>query len=193
MLGFIHKSKKNPTIVEKPKRSARRQAFDLFDKGYRPSEIFKKRLIDADISMKTLLRYYEDWKKQKRQAVALVLNKYLDDKLGLSFWDIKVLANYFGISEDQIILRMQKPLGVLSLLYEELFDNRLRGIRKEIESRLDAALQLVYLAEKFYGNSPEQVNRFISEILTVEDNTRLVISKEEGRIAIDKERLKATS
>ena len=58
VVRIFHKSRKYPIITDESGRSARRQAFDLFREGYRPSRILKEDLVP--ISMKTLLRYFED-------------------------------------------------------------------------------------------------------------------------------------
>ena len=191
MLKIFHKSRKHPIIRDEQGRSARQQSFDLYEQGYRPSQIFEEKLIP--VPMNTLLRYHEDWKKQTSEVPDSTLTEYLSGKLRLSRRDIMALADYFGVSEAQIILTTQKPLGLLSLLYSELPDNRLLRIRQEIEDRLEAALKLIYFTENFYQNSPEQINRFLGEILAIEDNTRLVISKVDGRIAIRKDKIQDPS
>ena len=49
-----------------------------------------------------------------------------------------------------IILRMQKPWGVMSLSKGDLPDRRLYRIQSEIEDRLEGALGLIYLTENIY-------------------------------------------
>ena len=102
---------------------------------------------------------------------------------------IKDLADYFGVSTEDIILRMQKPWGITSLSKGELPDNRLYRIQSEVEDRLDAALRLLYLGEQAFHNTPEQVMQLAWEITTMKDNTILIIEKTEGQVTIIKERL----
>jgi hypothetical protein len=191
MLRIFHKSRKHPIIRDEYGRSARQQAFELYKKGYRPSQIFKEKLIP--VPMKTLLRYFEEWKKRTGHVPKSILKEYLKEKSEFSPRSIKLLAKYFGVSEGQIIRRMQKPWGVWSLSKGELPDNRLYRIRSEMEFRLEAALRLIYLANTNCWNSPEQMNQFLAEILTLENNSQLVISKIEGQIAMRKERLQEPS
>lgn len=191
MFRIFHKSRKYPIIRDEYGRSTRRQAFDLFNEGYRPSQIFKENLIP--VSMKTLFRYFEDWKKRKHKVSYSTLKRYLKGSPEFSEKYVKMLADYYGVSEEQIILRMQKPWGLSSLSKGELPDNRLYRIQSEIENRLEAALRLIYLAEKIYRNSPKQINQFIFEILALKDNTTMIISKVEGKIMIKKEKLQGIS
>ncbi|MFC2016145.1 hypothetical protein ACFLUF_00335 [Chloroflexota bacterium] len=72
-------------------------------------------------------------------------------------------------------------------------DSRLYKTRREIEKRLEVAFRMVILAETSFDNPPEQINRLIVQLLKLPDNTRLVISKIEGRIAIENEKLSSTS
>ena len=172
-------------------RSLRKQAFEFFNEGYRPAQVFKQNLVAA--SMKTLLRYFEDWKEQKGRVSYSMLKRYLQEGPEFSEKYVKILAKYFGVSEEEIILRMQKPWGIMELSKGELPDNRLYKIQSEIEGRLEAALRLIYLGEQYCQNSPEQIKQLIWDIATLSNNTRLVIQKTEGQVLVRKERLQRTS
>ena len=102
---------------------------------------------------------------------------------------VQMLADYFGVTPQDIILRIQKPWGIMRLTKGELPDNKLERSRSEVEDRLEGALRLIYLAENIYRNSPKHINRFFNEILTLENNTSLIISKVKGQIMIRKEKL----
>lgn len=167
-------------------RSARRQAFEFFNEGYRPAQISKENLVP--ISLTTLFRYYEDWKKPRNRVSYSSLKRYLKGKMEFSEQYIKMLADYFKVPPQDIILRMQKPWGLMQLSKGELPDDRLERIRSEIEDRLEAALRIIRLAEMF-GNSPEQVNQLVSDIVTLENNTELVIRKTEGQVVVRKENI----
>jgi len=168
-------------------RSLRQQAFELFTEGYRPAKIYKENLVEA--SMKTLLRYFEDWKKQKHRTSRSILRRIMKKNPEFSDEFVKKLADYFGVSAEQIILRMQKPWGITGLSKGALPDNRLYRIQSEVEERLDTALRLIYLGEQVYKNSPNQVKRLIWDIVTWTDNTRLVIQKCGGQVVVKKEKL----
>jgi len=172
-------------------RSARRQAFDLFTERYRPSQISKEGLIP--ISMKTLLRYFEDWKKKKHRASRSILRKIM--KINPEFTEkyVQMMADYFEVSPEDIMVRMQKPWGIEQLTRGELPDNKLARIQSDMEDRLDAALRLIYFGERLCRNSPEQNKRLFQEIVTLKDNTTLTISKIKGQTMIRKERLQGAS
>ncbi len=169
-------------------RSARQQAFALFTEGYRPSQIFKEGLVP--LSMKTLLRYFEDWKKKKHRASRSILRKIMKGNPEFTEKYIKTLADYFEVSPQDIVLRLQKPWGIMRLTKGELPDKKLERSRSEIEERLEGALRLMLFTEKIFRNPPRQISRFIYEILTLTDNTAITISKTEGEIMIRKEKLR---
>ena len=168
-------------------RSLRKQAFEFFNEGYRPAQVFKQNLVAA--SMKTLLRYFEDWKEQKGRVSYSMLKRYLQEGPEFSEKYVKILAKYFGVSEEEIILRMQKPWGITNLSKGELPDKRLYRIQGKIEGRLEAALRLIYLGEQVFKNSPEQVKQLIWDITTLRNNARLVIQKGGGQVVVKTEKL----
>ena len=186
MKRFPWKSRKYPIIRDEYGRSARQQAFDYFAEGYRPAQIFKQELIPVPIE--TLFRYYEDWKKQKHRVPYSTLRKYMRKNPEFSEKYIKMLADYFEVSTQDIVLRIQKPWGITSLSKGELPDNRLYRIQSEVEERLEAALRLIYLGEQLCRNPPKQIKRLITEIVTLKDNTRLVIYKSKGQVIVRKDR-----
>lgn len=89
-------------------RSARRQAFDLFSEGYRPAQIFKGGLVPA-ASMKTLLRYFEDWKKKKHRSSRSTLRKIMKNNPEFTDNYMQMMADYFEVSPEAILARMQRP------------------------------------------------------------------------------------
>ena len=191
MLKIFHKSRKYPIVRDEYGRSARRQAFDLFTEGYRPSQIFKECLVP--VSMETLLRYFEDWKKQKHRTSRSILKNILMGNPDSTEKYVQMLADYFEVTPQEIILRIQKPWGIEQLTRAELPDNKLARLQSEKEVRLEAALRLIYFGERLCRNSPEQNKRLLQEIVTLKDNTTLTISKLKGQIMIRKEKLQGTS
>ena len=171
--------------------SLRQQAFELFNEGYRPAQIFNQNLITA--SKVTLFRYFEDWKKQKHRMSRSILREMMKKYPEFTEKMIAELAKYFGVSAEQIILRLQKPWGISQLVKGELPDLRLTRIQNENEECLEAALSLIYFVERLYRNSPEQNRRLLTEIVILEDNTTLIISKSKGQIMIRKKKLQGVS
>jgi len=82
-------------------RSLRQQAFELFNEGYRPSQIFKGNLVAA--SMKTLLRYFEDWKKKKHRISRSVFRRIMMGNPDSTEKYVQMLADYFEVPSEEII------------------------------------------------------------------------------------------
>ena len=172
-------------------RSARQQAFALFTEGYRPSQIFKEGLVP--VSMKTLLRYFEDWKKKKHRASRSILRKIMKNNPEFTEKYVKMMADYFEVPPEDIIVIIQKPWGIEQLTRGELPDNKLARLQSEKEIRLETALRLIYFGERLCRNSPEQTRRLLKEIIALRDNTTLTISKLKGQMTIRKEKLQEIS
>lgn len=187
MPRWFHKGRKYPIKYDELGRSARQQAFALFRKEYRPSQIFKEKLIP--VPMKTLTRYFEDYKKGAGLISRSDFKKFLKNNPEYSEHLIEWFAEYLGVSTNDIILRMQKPWGIINFLKGELFDNRRFRLQSELEDRLGAALRLINFGEQAFHNSPKQVHELAWEISTLKDNTRLVIEKTKGQVTFKKESL----
>ncbi len=185
VLWFKHRD--YPIKRDEYGRSLRQQAFEFFNEGYRPAQIFKENLIAA--SMKTLLRYFEDWKKQKHKVNRATFRKYMRENPEFTEKYVQMLADYFEVTPEDIIVRLQKPWGIEQLTRANLPDNKLLRLQSEKEIRLEAALRLIYLGEQFYKNSPKQVKQLIWDIVTLTDNIRLVIQKGGGQVVVRKEKL----
>ncbi len=191
MVRIFHKQREYPIIRDEDGRSARRRAFALFTEGYRPSQVSREGLVP--VSMKTLLRYFEDWKKQKHRASRSVFRKIMRGNPGSTEKYVQMLADYFEVPPEDIIIRLQKPWGIEQLTRSELPDLKLARLQSEKEVRLEAALRLIYFAERLYRNPPEQNRRLLQEIVLIKDNTTLIVSKVKGQIMIRKEKLQGIS
>ena len=165
-------------------RSLRQQSFEFFNEGYRPAQVFKQNLVAA--SMKTLLRYFEDWKKQKHQVPHSILRKYMKEHPDYSEKWIETVADYFEVTPGAVILRMQKPWGLMDICRGKLPDKKMERKKSQIERRLDSAIALINLGERNYGNSTKQIAELLKVIVTLQDNTVLTVVKHNGRLEIDK-------
>ena len=183
MLKIFHKSRKYPIVRDESGRSARRQAFDLFTEDYRPSQISKEGLVP--ISIKTLFRYFEDWKKQGKKIPYSTYRKFFREHPEFSEQYITMLAEYFEVPQEKIIRRMQQPWGLIDLSKGELPDKRLKRTQSEIEDRLEAALRLISLREHLYRNSPKEIKELLIRIVRLKDKTDLIISHVNGKIMIE--------
>jgi hypothetical protein len=191
MTKIFHKSRKYPIVRDEDGRSTRRQAFDLFTEGYRPSQVFKEGLVA--ISMKTLLRYFEDWKKQKRLIPRSLFRKIMMGSPDSTEKYVQMLADYYEVPPEVIAIQLSKPWGIERLTKGELPYIKLERSRSEAEERLEGALRLVSISENIFRNPPKQINRFMFELMTLDDNTIMTILKVDGRIMIKKEKLSGTS
>ncbi len=172
-------------------RSLRQQVFELFSEGYRPAQICKGNLVAA--SMKTLLRYFGDWKKKKHRSSRSILRKIMKNNPEFTEKYVQMMADHFEVPAEEIVVRIEKPWGIEQLTRGEPPDNKLLRLQSEKEVRLEVALRFIYFGERLYRNSPEQNKRLITEIVTIKDNTALIISKIKGQVMIRKEKLQGAS
>ena len=157
----------------------------------RPSQISKENLIPVLIN--TLFRYYEDWKKQKHRIPRSLFKKIMMGSPDSTEKYVQMLADYYEVLPEVIAVRLQKPWGIEQLTRSELPDIKLARLQSEKEDRLEAALRLIYFAERLYRNPPEQTKRLLHEIVLIKDDTTLTISKLKGQIMIRKGKPPATS
>lgn len=182
--GIFKRSRRYPIQRDEFGRSLRQRAFEAFDEGKRPKQISR----ELHANPNTLLRYFEAWKKQKQRVSYSTLRRYMRKNPGFSEVWIKTLADYFEVPPQVIILRTQKPWGLMDLSKGELPDKRLERTRSEIEARLEAALRLISLREHLYRNSPKEIKELLTRIVTLKDKTDLIISHVNGKIIIKEKR-----
>src|SRR3990172_1321934 len=134
---FFRRKRRHRIIRDEQGRTGKKQAFDLFDRGYRPSEIIRDDRVP--LPPKTLYRYYEEWKKTRKSS-ASAIQEYLENDLELSPKHIGALAEYFAVPEDEIVKRMQSPLSLLGLLSREHRGTRLYAMRRKVEADIELGL-----------------------------------------------------
>lgn len=123
-------------------KSARQRAFDLFDVGFRPVQVARS---VEDVKLRTIYRYFEDWKNLPRNfGIEYRAFKALV-KQGVEFSEetIKLLSDGLGMSEEEVIERLQKPWGIKQLLMGQWPNYARERQQSEQEARLEAALMLV--------------------------------------------------
>ncbi len=178
------KWRKYPIKRDENGRSLRQQAFELFDKGLRPSQIYKQKMIPA--KLKTLFRYFEDWKKEEKrlsyQAIRQAMKKFPEFTDGV----IKALANKLKMSVEEVEIRLIKPWGLKQALLGEWPDYGLRQRQKKIEARLMGGLHFMYIGE-LLGKSPEALAQLLLWILFMKDGTRLNLLKLPKKLSVMKE------
>lgn len=165
------KSRKYPIKRDDYGKSARRRAFDAFDDGKRPAEVG----LMVGISLRTACRYFADWKRQPKnlQIRYRIAKAVLKNDPEFPTEIVKSLATGLGMSEEEVIMRLQRPWGLKQLLVGN-WPNYLREERRsQAESRLDAALNIVRFVEH-YGMTAEkakvEVCRLIEEALRARED-----------------------
>ena len=154
MMFRFRKHRRFPIRRDHSGKSLRQQAFELFDGGSRPSQIYKQQLVPA--SPRTLFRYYEDWKTENDRPSRTILKRTTRRGPGLTDESIKELSEQLGIPIDEVMaLLTRQPWGILQLLGEHLL-----------------------------GNSPEIVQTLVSDIVLLRDNSILEIRKQHGVISV---------
>jgi hypothetical protein len=178
------KWRKYPIKRDEDGRSLRQQAFALFNKKLRPSEIYKQQLVQA--SQKTLFRYYEDWKKEHNQISYRVIRKIFKNNPDITEKLIETLSHKLEMPVEEVRRRIGEPWGLKRALRNEWPDYRLEREQSEIEDRLEGALAMICLMELFQ-NSPEQLADLLVQITTLTDGAKLEITREERKLIVKKE------
>ena len=155
------KRRRYPVKRDEYGQSARQRAFELFREGNRPAQVSQL----LPISTRTACRYFEDWKKLTHKVPFAHIKKLVKKNPETSEYVIGMFADYFGVPPEQVILRMQKPWGLMQLLKAEFPNARIKRAKTRIERRLETALRLILLADSLYGKGPEAVNKEIGKIL----------------------------
>jgi hypothetical protein len=140
------KPRKYPIQRDITGRSARRRAFDAFDKGQRPAQVAR----EEHIKSRTCSRYYQDWKKlpQNLEMDYKAFKTLKKRGIGFSEGTIELLTVGLGMSEEEVTERLQKPWGLKQLLRGEWPNYARTRCESEAESRLEAALWLVNYVER---------------------------------------------
>jgi len=178
------KWRKYPIKRDEDGRSLRQQAFALFNKKLRPSEIYKQQLVQA--SQKTLFRYYEDWKKERNQVSYRAIRNILKNNPDFTEKLIETLSKNLEMPVEEVKRRLGEPWGLKRALRNEWPDYRLEREQSEIEDRLEGALAMIGLMELFQ-NSPEQLADLLVQITTLTDGAKLEITREERKLIVKKE------
>ena len=184
MKFLFWKKREYPIKRDESGRSLRSQAFDLFEKEYRPSQIYKQQLVAA--SQNTLFRYFEDWKKKKGNTYYRILREIMKKNPDITQQIVTALSKKLEMPVEEVIKRMQRPWGLIQYLRGQWPNHRLAREQSSIEMRLETALWFLRFAEEFQ-NTPEQISQLIMEISMMTDNKKLEITKEGGELIIKRE------
>jgi len=118
---IFKKRRRYPIRRDKSGRSLRQQAFDFFDEGFRPYQLYKQKLVQA--SPRTLFRYYKDWKKINNHPSDSILKKAMRREPVLTEDLVKELSEQMDMPIKEVIAMVSQPWGMLRLLGEYLSGN----------------------------------------------------------------------
>jgi hypothetical protein len=184
MRFLIWKWRKYPVRRDDRGRSLRQQAFELFDRKLRPSQIYKRQLLPA--KLETLLRYYEDWKKKGGHVSYRITKQVMKENPDFSQQMIVALSEQLGMPVEEIIKRLQRPWGLKQALRGQLPDYRLQREQTDAEARLQGGLRFMRMAGLFH-NSPEELAELLLQITFLKDGTKLEITRRGQRLVCKKE------
>lgn len=159
---LLRKRRKYPIKRDEQGLSARKRAFDAFDRGMSPAQVSS----EYGIEIKTARRYYSSWKKQpprlekRYQALTEVLRKHPD----LKHKFILTVVDSLGMPVGEVKQRLQRPWGLKRLLMGEWPNCEEEEIKKKEENRSKAALALVKFVE-FCSMSPEEIKAKIEALI----------------------------
>jgi len=161
-LRVLRGKRRYPIKRDERGRSARERAFDLFDSSQRPKEVCE----ELDISITTARRYYQSWKRaggKSSRALYGPVAHNIREHLDISNEVIQKLAEYYGISPQEVIVLAQKPWGIMRLLRGGWPNRRRDKLYKKQDARLFSALKLVRLLEAA-GQDPESIREITDRI-----------------------------
>ncbi len=148
------KSRKYPIRYDEYGISARKQAFELFDKGRMPEEVIQ----EMNISLATAKRYYFQWKKlpKNMNASYRLLKSMLKSNSKMMQEMVESLAQKTGMTEDDVLAELQKPWAFRRLALGWWAEKIRISQRDAIMYRLKAAAGLIYLYE-YAGIPPQKI------------------------------------
>ena len=163
-LRFIRRTDRRKYPIKKNAyfQSARKQAFEEFDKGKRPAEI----ILAVDISLKTAYRYFADWKKRPENLNFRydMLRYRMKNDSGFSDLVVDRLVECLGIPREEVIERLSKPWAIKQFISGKWPNLKKKRIQNEQESRLYAALDIINLLEH-RGIPPDEVRAKLKNII----------------------------
>jgi hypothetical protein len=184
MSFLIWKWRKYPIMRDERGRSLRQQAFELFDNKLRPSQIYKQQLLPA--KLKTLLRYYEDWKKKGDHVSYRITKKVMRENPDFTQQMITALSEKLDMPVDEVIKRMHRPWGLKQALRGQWPDYGLDREQSDVEARLRGGLRFMRMAGLFQ-NSPKELAELLLQITILKENTKLEITKKDRHLICKKE------
>ncbi len=158
---WLFRGRKHPIKRDENGRSTRQRAFALFGEGQRPAQVCKT----IPMSLRTACRYYQDFKKLHHRVPYSTIRQWLRERPELSDRVIATLATSLDMSREEVVIRMQKPWGLLGAMKGDWPNYKLDKRRTEIEDRLLAALIVIQFADKFGQKDPRLVREILGKLM----------------------------
>jgi hypothetical protein len=158
---IAHQGRKYPIQKDEQGRSLRKRCFTLFQEGKKPREV----AILLDMKLDTVNRYYSEWNQcpPGLEVTYRLLEKELKTKKELSPEIISMISTNRGIPKWEVVQMLSRPNGLKRLIKGDLFNQYKERIFNAQEQRLEAALGLVVLHEK-YGMSLDWIQKEIKKM-----------------------------
>ena len=162
-LNPFKKGRKYPIRRDETGRTARQRAFELFGLGY----TIDKAAVEVGISRETARRYRYDWAKRGKgwETRYYAIKKLMKRNPEISERTVDRLAQALGMTKEEVIRKLQQPWGLKRALLGRWPNRYLEGVRRGVEARLSAALDMVALAQ-MGGTPAEELMSLLHDLVT---------------------------
>lgn len=165
IISFItrRKERKYPIQRDEYGQSLRQRAFAAFYNGQRPMQVCR----EFNANPKTILRYFEDWKKfPDNFRIRYVLTKAAtkgNDELLVKL--AKKLSMELDMPEVEALRRLQTPWGIHQLLMGNWINYRRQRAYNEKERRLVAGLKFIGILEMHGMPHDEMIQELVGFLI----------------------------
>ena len=153
----FHRGRKYPIQRDQDGLTIRQACFEEFKDGYRPAEVAR----EQGFKVKTVLRYFQDWKKEKpnineiRELDRLARRKVDRDWLMES---VIVAGEQLGLSVEESATEIQKPWGRKKFLAGKWPDMIATRERDQALADLTILMEMVFTGI-IRDDAPEKITR----------------------------------
>ncbi|MFC1870814.1 hypothetical protein ACFLYF_00190 [Chloroflexota bacterium] len=112
-----------------------------------------------------MYRYFQDYRALHNKVPYSVIRRWIRESPEFSEKVITLVATSLDMTPDEVVVRMQKPWGLLQAMRGQWPDYRLERQQTEIETRLLAAFEVIKFADIFGQRDPEFVRETLKKII----------------------------
>ena len=137
---YLHRGRKYPIKRDESGKSARRRAFERFEKGLGPAEVAPL----VDVSKETARRYYQDWKKlpRKTRERYRVVHTLLKKNPEFSQRILKTASDMLDLPVGEVRRLIQRPWGLKQVT--SAIDTKTKRIEW---LRLRSTIKIIHMCE----------------------------------------------